>query len=521
MPASHCPSSLPALLLASLCFTAAALGTDKGLTAPGTGISKFLPFDMPPYSSLVESPKKVFPHWHLYKLSWDNKDPENDFYMNSVCVTEGPYPNKGRQRALPRPVRSETDWKVLDMMHEIALAKDIGCDGFWMNHFGNDNDHIDPMLEAARRMNSEFKILLAQDCVGYMPQLRKSTLARVGPATEYYSDLYAQYGKHPFAYRVDGKLALSAFGSMWVSPEEWAAIFGNLKQEGIEVYFMPIFMGWTEESASFLKSYGPISEGFGDWGRRTPDSAPLYAAAAKQCHEAGKKWIMPVATQDLRVKEDDGRAGIFWESRGSETFRNYWKAAIDSNSDWVQLITWNDYSEGTEIAPSTGTQYAFYDLTAYYLVWFKTGSAPPIVRDVLYYFHRTQFSDAIPSIGKTHRPLESPPVDIIELLGFLKEPGVLRIEIGGKVFEKEAPAGLTSFQIPLQFGRPVFQLVRKGESVISLQSAFTIDDKPALVHDLLYKGGSSTREPVPMVDLYRRFVDFSDPNAKHKRKGGQ
>ncbi len=73
---------------------------------------------------------------------------------------------------------------------------------------------------------------------------------------------------------------------------------------------------------------------------------------------------------------------IFTEAGNSEALRNLWMSAINGGADMVQIITWNDYSEGTEISPSTGTRFGFYDLATFYTQWFKLGK-PEIVRDAL------------------------------------------------------------------------------------------------------------------------------------------
>ena len=80
--------------------------------------------------------------------------------------------------------------------------------------------------------------------------------------------------------------------------------------------------------------------------------------------------------------------------------------AIDGGADWVQLITWNDYGEHTEIAPSTGTQHAFYDLTAYYTAWFKTGAAPRIVRDGADILEDLNLGSAGPAAIQSALPLD-------------------------------------------------------------------------------------------------------------------
>ena len=69
------------------------------------------------------------------------------------------------------------------------------------------------------------------------------------------------------------------------------------------------------------------------------------AAAA---HSLGKIWMQPVAFQDVRPSQS-----IYDEAQNSQNLQNMWQIAIASNSEWVQLVTWNDYSEGTCSRPAS------------------------------------------------------------------------------------------------------------------------------------------------------------------------
>jgi len=207
--------------------------------------------------------------------------------------------------------------------------------------------------------------------------------------------------------------------------------------------------------------------------------------------------MMSVNPQDFRPK-----CGLFAEANGSEQYRVMWENAISGGADWAQVVTWSDYGEGTEIEPSTGTQYGYYDLTAYYINWFKTGSPPPIKRDVLYYYHRVQSAYAAPDQNIQSRlfytfpwPGATVPNDNIEMLAFLTAPGVLEIEIGGKKYDRDAPAGMTSFKAPLAAGTPIFRLLRSGKVVTEVTSQYPIAEK-IVSQDLLYRAGSSSRAPV-------------------------
>ena len=83
------------------------------------------------------------------------------------------------------------------------------------------------------------------------------------------------------------------------------------------------------------------------WGVRTPKSirnAPQLAAAV---HHAGVAWMAPIAVQDVRYRELR-----YGEAGNTETLRASWERALSDHADFAQLITWNDYSESTQVAPS-------------------------------------------------------------------------------------------------------------------------------------------------------------------------
>ena len=228
-----------------------------------------------------------------------------------------------------------------------------------------------------------------------------------------------------------------------------------------------------------------------EWGVRTPSLVNAEPDFSMLVHGRGLIWMSPVSPQDMRPKDL-----CFWESRGSLLFRTMWQEAIDRGADWVQVITWNDYSESTEIAPSTETGFAFSDLTAFYIAWFKTGRQPLITRDAIYYFHRVQFIAAPIPAGEQryHLNAATTGADRIEMLAFLRAPAVLRIRIDGEVSEKPMTAGLASFTVPLVIGRPYFAIVREGRQDLAVTSAWTIAATP-MRQDYLYHAGGILGPP--------------------------
>ena len=192
----------------------------------------------------------------------------------------------------------------------------------------------------------------------------------------------------------------------------------------------------------------------------------------------------------------------YWEAQGSLAYRNSWLGAIEGGADWIQLTTWNDFSESTQVLPytdrsgSSGTGY--FNLTGFYASWFLTGKEPLITHDVLYYFYRRHSVRATaPRAGDQvkNAVFWQPGQDIIEVVGFLKTSGTLAISIGGTDYAKSVDAGVQSFSVPLGTGTPRFSLLRNNDVVISFEGTTPIvaeSDLPGGYADLTYWSGSAS-----------------------------
>lgn len=444
------------------------------------------PFDRAPITELHKSRKKVFTHYFSpFSISIDNKDPEADYYQNGFMTDTGErnkhlkYGGYIRQRPLPRLPRTEEDWRASDMREEVRMASELGIDGFSFDMLstpgqGNHWNKLLMMLDVVKEMDNGFKILLMPDMTaGY-----KSKPEELVPAI-------VQLANHPAVYRDDeGKLVVAPYNGYAQKPEYWVDVRNQLKAQGIDISLWLTFQGWWK----YMDEYAPVMDGFADWGCSVFDEQRNgRRKALAESDRKGKPFMAPVRPQDFRPKNFYGS-----ESRNSALFREMWHTAMD-HAQWVQLVTWSDYSEGSEIAPSTSTRHAFYDLSAYYTSWFKTGRQPQIVRDAIYYFHRIQ-----PTTASASSPNQAKQFSIkgeasneIELLGFLKAPGTLSITIDGKTYTKDAPAGITSFTIPLTLGTPVFALVRDNKPVITKQGAWEITDQIVYSNLLVHADGGT------------------------------
>lgn len=488
-----------ALGLLQLAFATLAFG-GGGPTADTKDPSACLPFSMPDNATLFNSQKKVFAHYfYVFPLSIGNKPADSDYYNAQYLNPRGENGKHAalggylRQRPLPVAANSSADQQLQNVETEVRMAIARGITGFTIDvlsgkEAGDSNSHLNVLFKAAKAVDPRFKIVVMPD-ISALKADANAVLQIIAAAAA--SDA---------AYRLDdGRLVVSAFNAALNPPAWWQGIFDQLSSRGIKVAFVPTFLGWSGQAASFA----PISHGFSDWGTATAASSDHMKGDPSLAHDSyGKLYMMPVDPQQYRPKDS-----IFWEAGNSTTFRTAWMSAINAGADWVQLVTWSDFSESSQVEPYTdatlrtdiGT--GFYDLTGYYAAWFLLGAQPPITHDVLYYFYRREPTNAASPAQSVANKLvgNAAAENNIELVAFLTAPGTLKITIGGRSSTQEAAAGISSFKVPTAPGNPQFTLSRNGADVFSFQGPVQIygtGGLPSGVIDMTYWSGSASKSGV-------------------------
>lgn len=495
---------IPAMINCLLVLVSIISARDSGAQSPAQSRStsnsdSCMAFSMPDPEALFNSSKKVFAHYfYPFPLSVGNKSASEDYYNvhylnkngeSGKWLAMGGYL---RQRPLPVPAGSGGNWQLSNVQQEVRMAIARGITGFSIDvlspkEVSGADSHLQLLLSAAQSVDPRFKILVMPD------------ISALKTDADTVVKIIAVAAASPAAYRLaDGRLAVSAFNAGANSADWWSGVLAQLKSRGITVAFVPTFMGWKGQASAFA----PISYGFADWGTATAQAAQNMKGDPDIAHKQyGKIYMMPVDPQQYRPK-----GSIYWEASNSAAFRNAWMSAINGGADWVQLVTWSDFSESSQIQPYTdatlrpdiGT--GFYNLNAYFATWYLTGKQPAITHDVLYYFYRREPTNAASTAQSApNKIVSSAPEDNIELLAFLTAPGELKITIAGKSATQNAPAGITSFKVPTAAGTPVFSLGRGGTQVFSFPGpvqVFGSGGLPSGVIDMTYWSGSASKNGV-------------------------
>ena len=175
-------------------------------------------------------------------------------------------------------------------------------------------------------------------------------------------------------------------------------------------------------------------------------------------------------------------AGRYYESSGYSGMRAHVGDAINvSHPDWVEIITWNDFVEGTYVSPiddparyagandlgasvaPASTLHFFHshrgatELLGFFISWYKTGHEPAIRNDVVYWAYRSQIATQFAGSLNVYGPV----ADVVYVTANLTSPAVLHVSCGGHTTSIPLPSGSTDVQVPVVAGpAPQFELTR-------------------------------------------------------------
>lgn len=462
-----------------------------------------IPFVQPDRATLQASSKKIVAHWHQFPISRSKGGPDGDWYATQF--------SKGRLRPLPRPARTtagDVEWKIEDALADMRQARQSGVDAFLINIYRTDMTNpwawptINYMLKAAARDNKGFKIAPNFDC-SYGGDAAQGT-AMANQYVDYLGTIGETGSTH--LMKIGANYVAGSYWTNNCQPAHWEAFKTRMSERGFPTHLICTFQG-----GGYRAEYDTACDSWSDWGERSADQALNRDWRARYAGVTGEPIAGVVSHGDTRYNEND--AGHDWstsEQRGFGTLRNTWLSVIQgAGADWAHLVTWNDIGEHSHMYPNTAGQWAFYDLNAYYAAWFKTGTAPPINKDAIYYSHRIAQTPSGTDMRLRHQPW----ANVVDVMAFLTAPATVEIITAAGTTSQAFGAGLQTMTAPLPTsGKPRIRIVRNGQPVVNTESQFTVGPMPA-EHDVVYRAGGSLRTSLGQVAPSATVCATSDPDT--------
>lgn len=281
----------------------------------------------------------------------------------------------------------------------------------------------------------------------------------------------------------------------------WQALRSSLIAGGIpNPYLWVIYQSGTWYDLHTQYNAGtPVFDACSRFGERDPvisagaNDNNANAAIRAQSSFA-QPWLSPCSARGYYPRGGTNPASPgsprAWEPRGFEQLITSAMNAIDKpNVGGMCWNTLNDFPEHTHLMPSSGSKRNWMEILAYFNVWFKTGSPPPIIRDVAYIAHRRQLVQGTtytgtPPTGTSMRTVPysstgwpnfsngATPVNRVSALVFLKAPATVTITVNGTPTIHECPAGMNHVWAPAQVSStpPSLTITHSGSTVVSLSS---------------------------------------------------
>lgn len=270
--------------------------------------------------------------------------------------------NKTSQQAREGHVASHFTPKIgpYDMLDpdvvelQVGWIKLSGFDGVLINWYSTEDqwDYLanhrrtEKFIEVASRAGLTISLVYEDQTVRNLIREGKITASEGGAIIDRTSTFLAKnWFKLPNWWRVEGKPALMVFGPQHFGEREWARF---RKGTGPMTLFS-------------LDHRSPFAEGIFDW--LVPSKGIAYNETFLDRLE-GVKLRVPVAYprfQDYYAQGGQTGYPVLPDDEG-RTYRNTLANAFELAGVAVQVATWNDWQEGTQIEPST--EFGYRDLIA-------------------------------------------------------------------------------------------------------------------------------------------------------------
>ena len=422
---------------------------------------------------------------------------------------------------------------------EIQQAQSIGIDGFALNAGGWSKEpryirRASEMFEAAYRLHSNFKLMFSADMCCSNNAADVLDMVRRFANNPRYAAVYFQH---------EGRFVLTTFAGSSHGPEFWQQLRSNLEHgtnpslqpapnalstvagvpssAPLRIFLVPSFF-WGGETPTVadittgLEPYQHVIDGAFYWGiagvpglGHAPDQLPSSEAYASVLHTAGKVYMAPICFQFWGAN-----AGRYYEYSGYSGMRAMWINAIRvTHPDWVEIITWNDFVEGTYVSPiDDPAKYAgandldagtappstlrFYhshrgatELLAYFIQWYKTGHQPAIRNDTIYWAYRTQLAPD-PTSATTIKQY-GPVANVVYITANLTAPATLLVTFGNTTKAIDLPAGSTDVEAPILSGYAPHFVLTRGKAQLTQATGDDAVTTEQLAPNFYYSTGSA------------------------------
>ncbi len=350
--------------------------------------------DTTPMPKPVERIKSNEKHVYAHFLTWFKtrefsgrwemwKSDYNDAIYDPDVVLENGHHDIAATSYPLTDVYDSSDPAVIE--YQFLLMKLAGIDGIivdWDGRRINPYRHECLMTIAPYLEKFNLKLILCfEEWCGYWPKGTFSNRdAEIKAAADEIGWMMDNFVDKPFYGTVGGRKPVLVFrkiADQWFKPQEWASLVPLITDRGGAVIF--------DEDA--FSNFTPVSDGkffwVGGFQQGSDNSTLEYCISGYKRFfskndgraRTSPPYIFGSATpafNDIPVWGWGAGPHIAPDYKGRR-FKTTWELSAENNADLVQLVTWNDWNEGTQIEPSDTYGYKYLELNKKYAAKYKGG----------------------------------------------------------------------------------------------------------------------------------------------------
>jgi hypothetical protein len=245
----------------------------------------------------------------------------------------------------------------------VLLMKFAGIDGIIIDWYGIEdfydyaiiNRNTQHIIEYAKKAELIFAICYEDQSIKHMI---KGGHIPEAEAVNHGQAAMSWLQKHCFSsqsyLKPGNRPALFVFGPQYFTGSQWNQLFSVLP---IRPFFY--MLNHSQEGADGIFGWPPMLEI-----TVTPEQWRGYLANLYAGNKDGKTCVGAVFAQFHDIYESAGvhKSYGFLDAQGVKTFELTLDMAFRSNCELIQLVTWNDYGEGTMIEPTLEFGYRYLEI---------------------------------------------------------------------------------------------------------------------------------------------------------------
>ena len=250
------------------------------------------------------------------------------------------------------------DYKQIAYAQSISALERAGIDVICWDTFGQPQiNQAADFLKICSKMKTNLRIVPLLDVHIHTRPNIKGVVKRFRRMIDAYRNIpeFGQFHYKPYWW---------TWGTRNLPPEAWQTIFAGLKDPRHK-------MKWIGHTENRLQAYSSIFAGQYSWQPQPIeiiDDFELKWGQAVRTSPNPQVHISPIYLMFRRY----GYGFNYVDPNGFQLFLKTWQAAINNNSEWVHITTWNDYDEYTMFEPTVSHGFCLADLNAYYAQLWKS-----------------------------------------------------------------------------------------------------------------------------------------------------